>query len=246
MGKWDLIILGVITFFGLIGLIRGFITELFEAIGLICAIMFARQFALVVAPSLPAALPDYMRVPITSFVFSILIIFVIKAIGGMISKPIKKSPLKPLNTFMGLFAGAGKGLVLVVITLAIVSLTPVSRVLATAPPTPVLRWSLAASKPVMGYFGGRVQQTAQQELQDLTKKAFTEPLGSRGGVVATTVDSPPSDAAQALPPITPEERKAIDKLLKDPAIKSLNLSEQDLRNLVSKLNEAQKSAAKKH
>lgn len=244
MTKWDFLILGVITGFGLIGLIRGFVVELFEAIGIVCSIMFARRFAVGIAPHMPGFVPDYMRIPLLTFVFSVLILFVIKALGGMISKAVKKSPLKKLNTFLGMIGGAGKGVVVVVLVIALLSLTTISRILALSPPNaPVLQWSLAASRPILGYYGAQVESSAQAELQKLTKQMLTPTLGADGGVVATPVDGAETPRPK-LPPITDEERAAIKKLQQDPSIKELHLNEDQLRELAKKLNDV--SPRRKH
>jgi len=216
VSKFDLVILGFLAFTAFVGFIRGFITELFEAGGIILAIILGRSLGLKIAPYLPGALPDYMRVPLTTFVLSILIVFIVKAIGGALSKPIKKSPLKPLNTFLGGIMGAGKGMVLVILLLAILSFTPAARYINhVQSPSPVLNWAKNMSKPVIQNYGGKVASAATQNLQALSKPA------------------PPPNT-----PITPEERAKIKKLLQDPTIKSLNLTEQELRQLVAKMDEA--------
>ena len=224
MTKYDFIILGILGFFAFIGFIRGFITELFEAGGIVAAIVLGKSCAVKVAPHLPGALPDYMRIPLATFVLSILIVFVIKAIGSGISKKVKKSPLKPLNSFLGLIMGSVKGMILIILILALFTLTPAGRMLNMVEgKAPILNWAMARSKPIIQNYGGKVANAAVRQVQGLV----------------------PGAASPAAPPkpITPEERAEIDKLLKDPTIKNLNLSEQELRDLVAKLQLTREGAA---
>jgi len=218
VSKYDLVILGFLAFFAFIGFIRGFIIELFEAVGIILAIIFGHSWAVKVGPHLPGALPDYMRVPLATFVLSILIVFVVKAIGGGISRKVKKTPLKPVNSFLGGFAGVGKGMVLIILLLALISFTPAQRIFAQIKgPAPVLNWAIAKSKPIIKNYGGKAADAAKQP------KSFFDPAPAG--------------------PITAEERAAIEKLLKDPTIKALNLTEAELRQLAAKMKETEQGAA---
>ena len=222
MSKFDFIILGFLAFTAFVGFIRGFITELFEAGAIILAIILGRSLGLKLGPLLPGSLPDYMRVPLSTFVLSILIVFIVKAIGNLISKPVKKGPLKPVNTFLGGIMGAGKGMVLIILLLAIMSFTPAARLLNQIKgPTPILSWAQKMSKPIIQNYGGKVADATTQQLQALSK-----PVPS--------IDTP----------ITAEERAKMKKLLQDPTIRNLKLSEQELRQLAAKMDDTHPEPAK--
>ena len=107
--KYDFGILAILLMFTLLGFLRGFVTELFEAIAMIVAILYGKIIALKLVHFLPDSVPEYMRVPLTTFVISILLIFTIKAIGGAVRKAFIKKPLKGIDHFLGGFMGAGKG-----------------------------------------------------------------------------------------------------------------------------------------
>ena len=150
MTKYDLIILGVVVFFALVGFIRGFIIEFFEALGLISAIHFGRIIALAVVPHLPAAIPQGIQTPLSTFIFSILIFFVIKAIGSGLDTTLKKSPFKGLNRLLGGPMGAVKALILIVMIVALLSSMPSGQKFVYSPtPSPLLEWAKSAGKPIV-------------------------------------------------------------------------------------------------
>lgn len=235
MSKYDFIILGVLLFFALFGFLRGFVTELFEALGIITAALFARKIALAIAPHLPNSVPEYMRAPLSTFVLSILLIFTVKAIGSALRKAFVKKRLKGIDHFLGGFMGVGKGLIVVVLLLALLSLTPLAQTFAKAPkPSPVFNWTLNKSKPVLARFTATANQMVRQQLKTVMGGSIVTDADTSAGTFPTLTPS----ERQMLHGMSAEDRAAVAKLLQDPTIKKLNLSQDDLLKLVAKLRES--------
>ncbi len=229
MTKYDFGILGILLMFSLLGFVRGFVTELFEAIGIIVAVLYGKILAAKISPILPDSVPEYMRVPLTTFVLSILLIFTIKAIGGAIRKAFVKKNLKGVDHFLGGFMGVGKGVVVVACLVAVLSLTPLARLFEMEKkPAPVLRWAMKQSKPVLAKYSQKIANVAQQQVQDAVSGA----IAPQGGSVPATIDNLSVSLSKA-------DRADIVKLLKEPAIASLNLTEEALLKMVRTMRELQ-------
>ena len=215
--------------FSLLGFLRGFVTELFEALGIIVAVLYGKLIAIKVAHFLPDSVPEYMRVPLTTFVLSILILFTIKAIGGAIRKAFVKKNLKGIDHFLGGFMGAGKGVVVVICLMAILTLTPLSRLFEMEKkPAPVLHWAMKHSKPVLARYSPRIVGVAQQQVQEAVSSALAPQGGSNPATIANLSSS-----------LSKADRADIIKLLKEPAIANLNLTEEALLKMVSTMRDAQ-------
>jgi len=225
--KYDFGILAILLIFSLLGFLRGFVTELFEAIALVVAILYGKIIALKIVHFLPDSVPEYMRVPLTTFVLSILIIFTIKAIGGAIRKAFVKKRLKGVDHFFGGFMGAGKGAVVVLGIMAVLTLTPLSRLFEMEKkPAPVLRWAMKNSKPIIAKYSPKVAAIAQQQI-----------VGAVSGTAGD--DAKPATIENLSPSLSKADRADIIKLLKEPAIASLNLTEEALLKMVKTMRETQ-------
>ncbi len=229
MTKYDFGILAILLIFSLLGFLRGFVTELFEAIGIIVAVLYGKLIAIKIAHILPDSVPEYMRVPLTTFVLSVLLIFTIKAIGGAIRKAFVKKNLKGVDHFLGGFMGAGKGAVVVVCLMAVLTLTPFSRLFEMEKkPAPVMRWAMKNSKPVLAKYSSKITDVAQQQIQGAVSSA----MAPQGGSVPATISNLSSSLSKT-------DRADIIKLLKEPAIASLNLTEEALLKMVRTMRETQ-------
>ncbi len=228
MTKYDFGILAILLMFSLLGFLRGFVTELFEAIALIFAILYGKVLALKVVGLLPDSVPEYMRVPLTTFILSILLIFTIKAIGSAIRKAFVKKKFKGIDHFLGGFMGAAKGGIVVVGIMAVLTLTPLSRLFEMEKkPAPVLRWAMKNSKPIIAKYSGRIAEAAQQQIQETIS-----------GVTGAG-SSQPATINNLSPSLSKADRADIIKLLKEPAIASLNLTEEALLKMVKTMRESQ-------
>lgn len=229
MTKYDFIILAILLMFALIGFLRGFVTELFEAVGIVVAVLYGKILAAKIAHFLPDAVPEYMRIPLTTFVLSILLIFIIKAIGGAIRKAFVKKSFKGIDHFLGGFMGAGKGVVVVVCIMAILSLTQIARLFEMEKkPAPVLRWTMKQSKPVLARYTQKIDHMVKTKAQEALHK---QPVADEGSKRATIENLSPS--------LSKADRADIIKLLKEPAIASLNLTEEALLKMVYTMRESQ-------
>jgi uncharacterized membrane protein required for colicin V production len=148
--KYDLIFLGVVVFFALVGFLRGFIIEFFEALGLVCAVYFGRTIALAIIPHLPTFIPQRFQTPLTTFIFSILIFFSIKALGSALNSILKKSPFKLLNRILGGPMGAIKAVILLIMIMAFLSASKSGQsIVSSAYKSPLFAWTKSAAKPVI-------------------------------------------------------------------------------------------------
>jgi membrane protein required for colicin V production len=234
MTKFDFIILGVLLVFALLGFLRGFVTELFEAIAIIVSVLYGKILASKVVPMLPNSVPEYMRIPLMTFVLSVLLIFSIKAIGGIVRKNLVKKSMKGTDHFLGGFMGIGKGVVVVVCVMAILSLTPLARVMeAVSKPAPIMRWTMKQSKPVLQRYTQAIIPTAKTTLEP-TVAAVQE----KAADVPATLENLSENLSKA-------DRAAIIKLLKDPAIAGMNLTEEGLLKLVHAMQSSQGGKAGK-
>ena len=122
----DWLILAVLAFSCIISVIRGFVREALSLASWVCAFVVARTFH----PNLETLLADSVSTPSVRMAAAFLILFlatlVVGAlIGHLIGKLVHASGLSALDRSLGMIFGFVRGVVVIVVAVALLRLTPV-------------------------------------------------------------------------------------------------------------------------
>jgi membrane protein required for colicin V production len=126
MFNWaDYAVIGVITFSGLVSLIRGFVREAISLGAWILAVWsafhFANTMAAVIAPYVKSAT---LRTPIASFILLIAVLLIGGLVNFIIGTLVDKTGLSSTDRVIGMVFGTGRGVLLVAVLLLLAQLTP--------------------------------------------------------------------------------------------------------------------------
>ncbi|RMF13261.1 MAG: CvpA family protein [Gammaproteobacteria bacterium] len=123
----DWVILGVIALSTVVSLIRGFVKEALSLLSWVAAFIVARLFY----TKLAVLLENAISTPSVRYIAAFVILFVATLILGamlnhLISAIVKLSGISGTDRVLGMVFGAVRGVVLVVVAIALLRLTPVT------------------------------------------------------------------------------------------------------------------------
>ncbi len=123
----DWVILGVILLSTVVSLIRGFVKEALSLLSWVAAFVVARLFY----AKLAVLLESTISTPSVRYIAAFVILFVATLILGamlnhLISAIVKMSGISGTDRVLGMVFGAIRGVVLVVVAIAVLRLTPVT------------------------------------------------------------------------------------------------------------------------
>ena len=124
----DWVILAIILVSCVISLVRGFVKEALSLLSWIAAFIVARLFH----PNLQTLLADSISVPSVRFIAAFTILFVATLIVGallnhLVGALVKATGLSGTDRMLGMFFGLVRGVVLVVVSIALLRMTPVTQ-----------------------------------------------------------------------------------------------------------------------
>ncbi len=112
----DLVIIGVILLSMAISFTRGFAREFFSIVSWIGAIYIAIRFGAVLEPAFTDLIPnESIRLAAANFVVFLGAIILLSIIGNMVASLLQKTALGMIDRLLGVFFGAGRGMVIVTI-----------------------------------------------------------------------------------------------------------------------------------
>ncbi len=152
MTWFDYAVLGVIGLSLLVGVVRGFVREVFSLIGWIAAAAVASAFAVSVAVWLPAAVNSPVaRVAIAFVIVFLTVLVATGLLGWLLASLVKAAGLGLADRFLGAVFGIFRGLlvVLVVVMLAGLTAVPRERFWREATLSGPLETAVTAAKPLL-------------------------------------------------------------------------------------------------
>ncbi len=124
----DWVILAIVFISSMISLMRGFVREALSLVSWIAAFIVARMFH----PNMQTLLADTISVPSVRFIAAFLILFVATLVVGgilahLVGALVKMTGLTGTDRVLGMFFGLARGVVLVVVAIALLRMTPVTQ-----------------------------------------------------------------------------------------------------------------------
>lgn len=124
----DWVIISIIALSTLISLWRGFVREAMSLVTWVGAFIIARTFH----PNMQAVLADTVETPVFRLVAAFAILFVATLIVGALvnrglAQLIRASGLSATDRLLGTFFGLARGLIIVVVALALLRMTPLEQ-----------------------------------------------------------------------------------------------------------------------
>lgn len=124
MNAIDIGILVVISASVLLSFWKGFVQQAISLIGWLAALLAARLFGPVLAPSLAIVIAEPgIQLAMAYVSITIVVLLATKVLSGMFSKIVQKIGLGFLDKLLGAFFGLLRGVIIVLLLVAIASLT---------------------------------------------------------------------------------------------------------------------------
>ena len=150
----DYVILGLLVVSGLLGVLRGFVREIFSLITWVAAVWLAVHFSDVVAQQMKPWIEEAPLRKVAAFCMVLFGALVVGAIlGGVIAGLLSSAGLSGTDRLIGLVFGLMRGALLAALLLAVAQRTPM-------PQAPWWKQSvlIPAFMPLVDWIGGQVQQ----------------------------------------------------------------------------------------
>lgn len=119
---FDAIIIFIFLFFSIKGMLKGFLQQSLEIIGIVAGIYFAYKYGAFAGSFLKSLIQEaYIRDAVASLLIFFGVLLIIFFVHKFISHAFRAFPIGWINNVLGLFIGALQGLVITTIIFVIIS-----------------------------------------------------------------------------------------------------------------------------